>query len=180
MLTGFLPCWACLPQALTCTCIDSGICFPAWSLRPKSCVASSVEWLWQHTDNGHKHASWQAAWAAWSCEAKVSPGKWKAKVRAAQQCAVLRERWRATTNRHQGLLYKQLCALGARTPVDLFEDLPPQECCAPCQRRFGPGRCTRSLCMGASRSRDVSRLELSVLPACSIILQHQAQPTHPL
>ena len=41
------------------------------------------------------------------------------------------------TNRHPGLLYKQLCALGARTPVDLLEDLPSQECCAPCQKRFG-------------------------------------------
>eukprot|EP00439_Symbiodinium_sp_Y106_P064298 s770_g10.t1 len=108
-----------------------------WEQSWLSSAASSVEWLWQHTDNGRKHASWQAAWAAWSCEARVSPGKWKAKVRAAQQCAVLRERWRAATNRHQGLLYKQLCALGARTPVDLFEDLPSQECCAPCQRRFG-------------------------------------------
>ena len=108
-----------------------------WEQSWLSSVASSVEWLWQHTDNGRTRATWQTAWAAWSCEARTSPGKWKAKVRAAQQCAVLRERWRAMTNRHQGLLYKQLCALGARTPVDLLEDLPSQECCAPCQRRFG-------------------------------------------
>ena len=108
-----------------------------WEQSWLSSVASSVEWLWQHTDNGSTHATWQIAWASWSCEARTSPGKWKARIRAAQQCAVLRERWRAMTNRHQGLLYKQLCALGAQMPVDLLGDLPSQECCAPCQRRFG-------------------------------------------
>ena len=91
----------------------------------------------QHIDNGPQACDLATCVGLLELRGSNQPGKWKAKVRAAQRCAVLRERWRAMTNRHQGLLYKQLCALGARTPVDLLEDLPSQECCAPCQKRFG-------------------------------------------
>ena len=51
---------------------------------------------------------------------RLAPGKWKSRIRTAQRCALQRERWSATIGRHQGLLFKQLCRLGARTPVDIL------------------------------------------------------------
>ena len=107
-----------------------------WEQHWLAAAAGSVEWLWLHTDRGQTHASWNVAWTFWRAEARTSPGKWKARLRLAQRNAVAQERWEATVQRHQGLLFRQLRQAGASLPLDLLPAQPTRECCAVCGKQF--------------------------------------------
>ena len=70
-----------------------------WEKQWLALVRESVHWMWTllctqegFTDSGQ-------AWSAWSEEAKLFPGRWKARIRLrrATGVALRKEKWQVTT-----------------------------------------------------------------------------------
>ena len=74
--------------------------------------------------------------ALWLEEARLSLGRWKARLRRAQHCALRQERRQAALLQHQSLHLRQLQSLGATVPTSLLTEAGSPGCCALCNRCF--------------------------------------------
>ncbi|CAE7247029.1 unnamed protein product [Symbiodinium sp. CCMP2592] len=139
-------------------------------------AAESVRWLWERADPDRQYPDWTAAWAAWRDEAQQHPGRWKARIRKAQRCALAQEYWQAELQRHQGLLLRQLQQVGASVSAQSDYEEESKECCAVCRKRFRDYRAW-SVHAFSTHARTDEMRRLAPGTQCPVCLKHFTSAT---
>ena len=104
----------------------------SWSTLARA----SLTWLGELTDRRFREEDLSLRWQEWITMISHSPGSWKRLLRTSQQRALRREAWTAAHRTDNGLLARQLQAMGG---LLAFSPLPAWEChffCGPCNRTF--------------------------------------------